>query len=230
MRIAVKDFVSYARDEYQLVDPILDVCAGWEPNFYQPLFPGRTYLKQDQVQFENANIDYVCDAHNMYPIVDNSIGSVLLLEALEHLQQPQVVVDEIYRILKPNGICVATTLMTFGIHRTPYDYWRFCPDGICFLFRSFLLPEIVLEHHRTLPRGIWCVAIKPDSNKDKESDIYELSIPKVRVHESGKSKFKNFIKYTLNKIGIDIVRVSKKSDTVEVVGTRKHDFWKNNFK
>ena len=174
MRMPVKEFVVYARDNYNLVDPILDVCAGWEPNFYQPLFPGRTYLKQDQTQFDPPTMDYVCDAHKMEPIGDNSIGTVLLLEALEHIQEPQVVVNQIHRILRPGGICVATTLTTFEIHRTPYDYWRFCPDGMCYIFRSFDLLEIVLEHHRTLPRGIWCIARKPDSAADDNASRHRL--------------------------------------------------------
>jgi SAM-dependent methyltransferase len=225
MRIPVKEFVAYARDHYPLNDPILDVCAGWEPNFYQPLFPGRVYLKQDQVQFDPPTIDYVCDAHNMEPIKDNSIGTVLFLEALEHLQEPQIVVNEIYRMLRPGGICVATTLMTFEIHRTPYDYWRFCPDGICYLFRFFNLLEIVLEHHRTLPRGIWCIARKPENIKVDDASMLSV-LPKVRVHESGKSKFKNLIKAALKNLGVDIFRVSRNSDSVEVIGKRNGNIWK----
>ncbi len=225
MRIPVKEFIAYARDQYQLSDPILDVCAGWEPNYYQPLFPGRVYRKQDQVQFNPPTMDYVCDAHDMKPIKDNSFGTVLLLEALEHLQEPQIVVSEIFRILRPGGICVATTLTNFEIHRTPYDYWRFCPDGICYLFRSFNVLEIVLEHHRTLPRGIWCVARKPDTNVEISS-----ALPKVRVHESGKSKIKKLIKAAMNRCGIDIFRVSRNSETVEVIGKRKGDTWKGNLR
>ncbi len=122
MTPAITEFVQYARDNYPMAEPILDVCAGWEPNFYQPLFQGKIYLKQDQTQFTPPTMDYVCDAHRMEPIKDNSIGTVLLLEALEHFREPQLVINEVYRILRPGGICVATTLMTFEIHRTPYDY------------------------------------------------------------------------------------------------------------
>ena len=230
MRIPVKEFVAYARDNYSLADPILDVCAGWEPNFYQPLFPNSRYLKQDQIQFDPPTIDYVCDAHKMEPVNDNSIGTVLILEALEHIQEPQLVVNEIFRVLKPEGICVATTLMTFEIHRTPYDYWRFCPDGLCFLFRAFDLHEIVLEHHRTLPRGIWCIAQKREQSIDNNDKMIPASPPKVRVHESGPSHLKNLIKSLFNKLGIDIIRVSKDASSAEVVGVRQHDVWKGKLK
>lgn len=225
MRIPVKDFVAYARDNYYLSDPILDVCAGWEPNFYQPLFPGRKYLKHDQIQFDPETIDYVCDAHDMKPIQNDSFGTVLLLEALEHIQEPQIVVNEVYRILRPGGICVATTLMAFEIHRTPYDYWRFCPDGLSHLFRSFELKEIVLEHHKTLPRGIWCIAVKPDA-----ANFTTSAVPTVRVHESGNSLFKNSVKSGLNKLGIDIMRISKNPNAIDVLGTRENNVWKGNLR
>lgn len=229
MTPGIREFVEYARDNYTLTEPILDVCAGWEPNFYQPLFLGKTYLKQDQVQFTPPTMDYVCDAHNMEPIKDNSIRTVLLLEALEHLREPQLVINEINRILIPGGICVATTLMTFEIHRTPYDYWRYCPDGMCHLFRSFQMLELVLQHHRTLPRGIWCIVKKPEKGFESDDTVYQ-NLPKVRVHESGKSKMKNFFKVVLHKFGIDIIRVSKEPDKFDVIGKRQGGYWDGDLK
>jgi len=225
MRLAVKEFVEYARDHYSLSDPILDVCAGWEPNYYQPLFPDKKYFKQDQIQFDPPSIDYVCDAHNMSSIKNDTIGTVLLLEALEHLQKPQAVVDEIFRILRPGGYCIVTTVMTFEIHRTPYDYWRFCPDGICYLFRAFRIFELVLEHNRLFPRGIWCICQKPEAVSSIKEQQVEL-LPEVSVYESGKSPLKNIIKKCLNMLGMDILRLPKNSNTVEVIGKRETGIWK----
>jgi len=226
MRLAVMDFVQYARDTYPLVDPILDVCAGWEPNYYRPLFPNRVYLKQDQIQFDPPNIDFVCDAHNMSPINDNEVGTILLLEALEHLQNPQRVADEIFRILRPGGYCILTTVMTYEIHRTPYDYWRFCPDGICCIFGSFKIFELVLEHHRTLPRGIWCICQKPeDSRTINQASAQQL--PVVRTHEVGKSIMRNFAKRILHKLGICIIRLSKNPEAIDVIGKREGEIWKD---
>ena len=32
----------WAIGRFPFEEPILDTCAGWEPNYYQPLFPGKT--------------------------------------------------------------------------------------------------------------------------------------------------------------------------------------------
>jgi SAM-dependent methyltransferase len=222
MRTPIKEFVEYARDEYDLMEPVLDVCAGWEPNYYEPLFGGKSYLKQDQQQFDPPTIDFVCDVHRMEPIADNSIGTVLLLEALEHIREPQLAISEVLRILKPGGFCIATTLMTFEIHRCPYDYWRFCPDGMCYLFREFLRHELVLEHHRALPRGIWILAQKQEA-ADQDISVW----PKVRVSESGKNGAKNMFKKILNRLGYDLVQVPKNAGQLDVIGERDGIEWRN---
>jgi len=130
MREAVVNYVKWAIERFPFEEPILDTCAGWEPNFYQPLFPGKRYIKQDMRDFDPPCIDVICDIVDMKLIPDNSIGLVLNLESLEHIPQPQKAIDEIYRILRPNGLLILTTVMHFKIHRCPRDYWRFTPDGI----------------------------------------------------------------------------------------------------
>ncbi len=222
MRTAIQDYVYYAKMKFSLDEPIIDLCAGWEPNFYAPLFAGMQYLKQDQVQFDPPTIDYVCDVHTLDPVPDESVNTVLLLEALEHVREPARVVEQVMRIMKPGGYCVATTLMTFEIHRCPYDYWRFCPDGIQYLFRDFILHEITLEHHKALPRGIWCIAQKPAEQAHRGPDQ-----PVVRVIESGKSPLRNAFKRLLNRLGYDLIQVPKPSQLkeLEVIGSHNSRFW-----
>ena len=39
MREAVVSYVKGAIGRFPYKEPILDTCDGWEPNYYQPLFP-----------------------------------------------------------------------------------------------------------------------------------------------------------------------------------------------
>jgi SAM-dependent methyltransferase len=156
VRIYVKEMVS----RYKFEEPILDCGAGWEPNLYQPLFPGMNYIKQDAQDYNPPCIDVVCDICQMTPIADDSIGLVLLLESLEHIEQPQKALDEIFRVLKPGGLLILTTVMAMGIHRCPKDYWRFCPDGIETLLRRFDILDFALEGEPSFPLGIWVTGQK----------------------------------------------------------------------
>jgi len=160
MREAVVNYVKWAIERFPFVEPILDTCAGWEPNYYQPLFPGKRYIKQDIQEYDPPCIDILCDICDMKLIPDNSIGLVLNLESLEHIPSPQKAIDEIHRVLRPNGLLILTTVMHFKIHRAPKDYWRFTPDGIEFLLSRFKILDCTLEGDLKRPKGIWATAEK----------------------------------------------------------------------
>jgi SAM-dependent methyltransferase len=158
LREAIVNYVKWAIEQFPYEEPILDTCAGWEPNYYQPLFPGKRYIKQDMQDFDPPCIDMVCDVTDMNPIPDESIGLVLNCESLEHIQHPQKAIDEIHRVLRPNGLLILTTVMHFKIHRTPKDYWRFAPDGIELLLNRFKILDCALEGNLKRPKGIWVTA------------------------------------------------------------------------
>lgn len=160
MREAVVNYIKWTIEEYSFEDPILDTCAGWEPNFYQPLFQGKRYIKQDVQDFDPPCIDVICDITDMKPIPDESIGLVLNCESLEHIPYPQKAIDEIRRVLRPNGVLILTTVMHFKIHRCPKDYWRFTPDGIELLLNRFKILDCTLEGNSKRPKGIWLTAQK----------------------------------------------------------------------
>jgi SAM-dependent methyltransferase len=160
LREAVVNYVKWAIGHFPFEEPILDTCAGWEPNYYQPLFPGKRYIKQDMQNYDPPCIDVICDIEDMKSISDESIGLVLNLESLEHLPYPQRAIDEIHRVLRPNGFLILTTVMHFKIHRCPKDYWRFTPDGIELLLRQFKILDCTLEGSLKRPKGIWVTAQK----------------------------------------------------------------------
>lgn len=163
MREAVVNYVKWAVERFPFEEPILDTCAGWEPNYYQPLFPGKRYLKQDMQDFDPPCIDILCDITDMKPIPDQSIGLVLNLESLEHIAYPQKAIDEIHRVLKPEGLLILTTVMHFKIHQAPKDYWRFTPGGLELLLGKFKILDCTLEGDQKRPKGIWVTARKTGS-------------------------------------------------------------------
>jgi SAM-dependent methyltransferase len=102
----------------------------------------------------------------MKPIPNETFGLVLNLEALEHVAYPQKSIDEIHRILRPEGLLILTTVMHFRIHPSPKDYWRFTPDGIELLLRQFKILDCTVEESLKKPKGIWVTARKTGSPED----------------------------------------------------------------
>jgi SAM-dependent methyltransferase len=116
--------------------------------------------------FDPPCIDIICDIADMKPISNESIGLVLNLESLEHLPYPQRAIDEIHRILRPNGLLILTTVMHFKIHRAPKDYWRFTPDGLELLLKRFKILDCTLEGNSKRPKGIWATAQKASNSEE----------------------------------------------------------------
>jgi SAM-dependent methyltransferase len=160
MRQSVFDYIKWVIEGIPFEEPILDTCAGWEPNYYQSLFPGKRYVKQDFQDFDPPCIDIICNICNMSPIPDESFGLILNLESLEHISNPQKAIDEIHRVLRPNGLLILTTVMHFKIHRYPKDYWRFTPHGVELLLSRFKILDCALEGSENWPIGIWVTAQK----------------------------------------------------------------------
>jgi SAM-dependent methyltransferase len=178
MREAVVNYVKWVIGRFPYDEPILDTCAGWEPNYYQPLFPGKRYVKQDFQDYHPPCVDIICDVSSMKPIADGSFGLVLNLEALEHIAYPQQAIDEIHRILRPEGLLILTTVMYFRIHPSPKDYWRFTPDGIELLLRQFKILDCTLEGSLKKPKGVWVTARKTGS------PVEWGKLPPLKVSES----------------------------------------------
>ena len=79
------------------------------------------------------NVDMVADAHNI-PLVDNSVDAIFSLAVLEHVADPQKVVAEMYRVLKPGGYLYSEIPFIFFFHGYPTDFTRFTREGIRRLF------------------------------------------------------------------------------------------------
>jgi SAM-dependent methyltransferase len=58
------------------------------------------------------------------PMGNQCVDAVLCTEVLEHVAQPEVVLKESGRILRPNGLLILSIPFLYRIHADPYDYQR----------------------------------------------------------------------------------------------------------
>jgi SAM-dependent methyltransferase len=86
--------------------------------------------------YSSSEIDFIADAHKI-PLPDASIDGVWIQAVLEHVIQPEQVVAEIHRVLKPNGVVYAEIPFMQTVHEGAYDFTRFTDNGVRWLFRRF---------------------------------------------------------------------------------------------
>jgi len=61
---------------------------------------------------------------------------VLMIEVLEHLSDPKRAVNEVKRVLKEEGMFIATTRFFFPIHGAPNDFYRYTKSGLKHLLKD----------------------------------------------------------------------------------------------
>jgi SAM-dependent methyltransferase len=102
----------------------------------------KTFLEDTSVQvvatdvYASVNTHLVSDAHHL-PFGDGMFDGVWITAVLEHVIEPQLVVDEIWRVLKPSGLVYAETPFMSQVHERAYDFTRFTANGHRWLFRRF---------------------------------------------------------------------------------------------
>lgn len=113
---------------------------------------------------EKSNATYIADitVNNSNIIESGKYDVVVFTEVLEHTLNPFSAINEIYRILKQNGVLVMTTPFNFRIHNPLPDCWRFSEHGLKELCKQFSKVDIVEngKDHFLFPVQYKTIAIK----------------------------------------------------------------------
>lgn len=108
---------------------VLDAGAG--KCLYKKHFINHNYETADfcQIDKKYGEITYVCDLSEI-PVPNESYDLVLLTQVLEHLPDPEKVLHELNRVLRPGGELWLSTPLYYEEHEIPYDFYRYTQYGL----------------------------------------------------------------------------------------------------
>ncbi len=131
-RYAIEKFVENSAVKLKNGSNILDAGAG--PCPYKSFFNHCHYESTDFVDKYKC-LNFVCNLSEI-PKKEQTYDAILNTEVLEHVEDPQKVINEMYRILKIGGRIFLTTPQSWRIHQAPYNYFYFTKYGLNSLFEK----------------------------------------------------------------------------------------------
>ena len=116
---------------------LLDVGCGTKP--YRRFFEDKVdnYLGLEyspESVYRGCRADFFGDAMKL-PFADESLDTILCTEVLEHIPNPEKVIAEFARVLRPNGIVITTAPFFYPIHDA-WDFFRYSRDGLATLMKQ----------------------------------------------------------------------------------------------
>jgi len=111
---------------------VLDIGCG-EQKIRHALSADCTYIGLDHyftaTEWYNTKPSVFATAASL-AIASDSVDSVLLLDVLEHLPDPDGCIKEVERVLKPNGVFIVSVPFMYPVHDAPLDFHRWSRYGL----------------------------------------------------------------------------------------------------
>lgn len=215
MRDNVKLLVQITSEIFETPEPVLEVGSLQVPNQEEfadlrLLFKGRPYVGCDMRG--GLGVDVVEDVENL-SIRNETIGTALMVDTLEHVENPWKALEQIRRVLKRDGMVIMTSVMNFPIHDYPGDFWRFTPEAFDLLLEDFPVRITGYQGLPQNPHTVFGIGFKSKDAKDSDlsvkfeelCDRLSREMPKKVKRESRKLRiFKRLVQgrfpYLLNPV------------------------------
>jgi SAM-dependent methyltransferase len=182
LRHGALEFAHDVIEGFDLPEPVVEIGArpaeGQESLAdVRPFLAGKHVVGLD-IQ-PGLRVDVAGDVHAL-PFADESIGTILSFETLEHVFDPLRAVADMHRVLKPGGLLAISSVMFFPIHAHPWDFWRFTPEAFELLLRPFESRVVLAHGWELLPEGVYGVGIKAPG-----ADLGPHRLPRIQALASG---------------------------------------------
>jgi SAM-dependent methyltransferase len=131
---------------------VLDVGCGEKP-FY-PYFHDFTKNYIGTEIIENEYVDVICPAEDLL-IEDNWADVVMCLSVMEHVNDPDKVISELFRVTKKGGLLLLSTHGFFPWHPYPQDHWRWTQTGLKLIIEKGGFDSVEIHATRGTISGIF---------------------------------------------------------------------------
>lgn len=102
---------------------------------YKPYFPNAYAVTKRPEKPADMHVDLYY--HELSKIESESYEAIVCTGLLEHIPDPQRLVDDLHRILKPGGKLIFSASAVFSFHECPNDFFHFTPFSCRLMFKDW---------------------------------------------------------------------------------------------
>ena len=128
-------FIALTKSVNNLNGKLLDIGCGKMP-YKNYILEHSKVIKYVGLDIETALIydskvkpDFTWNGITM-PFEDASFDCTFGTEVLEHCPDPEIILKEVYRVLKPGGVFFFTVPFLWNLHEVPHDEYRYTPFSL----------------------------------------------------------------------------------------------------
>lgn len=137
---------------------LLDLGCGKVPLYavYRDLVDEAVCVDWESGLHGSKHVDFFRDLNNDLELPADSFDTVILSDVLEHIRQPEKLIERIHTLLRAGGVAILGVPFFYWIHEEPYDFFRytkFALSGmvedagfeVCYLQETGGAPEILAD-------------------------------------------------------------------------------------
>jgi SAM-dependent methyltransferase len=106
---------------------LIDLGCGNVPlyNVYREYIVDNVCVDWPNDNHQNSFVDKECDLNLLLPFDSGAFDSIIISDVLEHIHTPQLLWQEMARILKTDGYLLMNVPFYYWLHEEPHDYYRY---------------------------------------------------------------------------------------------------------
>lgn len=111
---------------------LLDLGCGKVPFYscYKPYINEVVCVDWANTIHKNPFLDIECDINQKLPIESDLFNTVILSDVLEHIRKPELLIQEINRVMTKDGHLIMNVPFYYWLHEEPFDYFRYTKHAL----------------------------------------------------------------------------------------------------